>query len=66
MLGPQIFLIQILEVSSVMLIGKERLKQEHLHLVAVMEVKTVQFADDCTKLITTSNEWQIDKMIKKG
>ena len=66
MLGPQIFLIQILEVSWVMLIGKERLKQEHLHLVAVMEVKTVQFADDFTKLITTSNEWQIDKMIKKG
>lgn len=62
-LGPLLFLIQILEVSLVMVIVKELLERDHPHLVEHTELRTVQFADDCTNLVITDDEWQMETVM---
>ena len=53
-LGPFIFLIQIIEVSEVMEMIKEEVKEDDPILYEMTELATVQFADDCTNVIETS------------
>ena len=62
-LGPLIFLIQILEVSLVMEIVREKLQLEHPQVERDTDLKTAQFADDCTNVITTRDEWQMETVM---
>ena len=54
MLGPLIFLIQLLEVSLVMII---------VLLLVIMDIKTDQISYDCPILITTEDGWQIETIM---
>ena len=54
MRGPLIFLVQILKVSVVMEIVQDILKEKHPDIERVIELSTVQFADDCTNLVVAN------------
>ena len=62
-MGPLLFLVQILEVSLVMKIVKEILEEQSPVLAADTELRTVQFADDCTNLVITDYEWQMEQVM---
>ena len=59
-LGPLIFLICILEVSCVMEIVREIMEEKHRDINDDVELHTVQFADDCTNVVGTEDEWQME------
>ena len=63
-LGPLVFLILILEVTLVQQIVRDRLKSEHEEIARKVELHSVQFADDCTNVIITEDEWQMEVVMK--
>lgn len=62
-LGPLIFLIQIIEVTEVMNVIREILEDRDPILSDSTELRTVQFADDCTNVVATDNEWQMEELL---
>ena len=58
------FLILILEVTLVQQIVRDRLKSEHEEIAKKVELHSVQFADDCTNVIITEDEWQMEVVMK--
>ena len=62
--GPLIFLIFILEVSIVMEIVQERLRDERPDIADQVELHSVQFADDCTNAIAANDEDQVQDVME--
>ena len=46
-----------------MKIVKEILEEQSPVMAADTELRTVQFADDCTNLVITDNEWQMEQVM---
>ena len=61
-LGPLVFLVLILEVSLVMRLVMRRLEAE-TNIARKVELHSVQFADDCTNVIVTEDEWQMETVM---
>ena len=59
-LGPLIFIICILEVSVVMELVMERLQNERPDVAEEVELHSSQFADDCTNIVVTEDEEQME------
>ena len=59
-MGPLIFLICILEVTVVMELVRERLEAQRPEMVEDVDLHSIQFADDCTNVVVTDNEEQME------